>query len=99
MDRFLLHNPLMLRFGPDVPMLRFAVNRLKERAARRDGEHTTKRDFLARCIEAQAKDPDVVTDRMVVLYIFNNIGAGSDTAAATLTSVRRSSCFPTGQTF
>src|SRR5258708_6490351 len=33
LDRFLLHNPIMKRYGPDVPMLSFAVNRLKERLA------------------------------------------------------------------
>jgi hypothetical protein len=70
-------------------MLRFAVNRLKERASWKAGGYATKRDFLERCIEAQAKYPDVVNDRMVVLYNFNNIGAGSDTTAITLTSVSR----------
>ncbi len=65
-------------------MPRFAVNRLRERASWKAGSHATKRDFLGRYIEAQAKYPDVVNDRMVVLYNFNNIGAGSDTTAITL---------------
>ena len=89
LDRFLLHHPLMLRYGPSVPMLRFTLNRLKERASWIASGHATKRDFLQRCIEAQAKYPDVVTERMIVLYNFNNIGAGSDTTAIALTSVRR----------
>jgi hypothetical protein len=78
----------MKRYGPDVPMLSFAVNRLRERIAWKASGHPTKRDFLERCLEAQAKHPDVVTDRMIVLYNFNNVGAGSDTTAITLTSVR-----------
>ncbi|ETI22773.1 hypothetical protein G647_06849 [Cladophialophora carrionii CBS 160.54] len=86
LDRFLLHNPLMKRYGPDVPMLRFAANRLRERASWKASGHATKRDFLQRCIEAQARYPDVVSDRMVVLYNFNNIGGGSDTTAITFTS-------------
>ena len=89
LDRFLLHHPLMLRYGPSVPMLRFTLNRLKERASWIASGHATERDFLQRCIEAQAKYPDVVTERMIVLYNFNNIGAGSDTTGIALTSVRR----------
>ena len=68
-------------------MLSFAVNRMKERAQWKASGQPTKRDFLERCLEAQAKNPDVVTDRLVVLYNFNNIGAGSDSTAITLTSV------------
>lgn len=70
-------------------MLTFAAKRMEERASRNGSDLTTSRDFLARCMEAQAKHPDVVTDRMILLYIFNNIGAGSDTTATTLTSVRQ----------
>src|ERR1700744_2937178 len=77
----------MKRYGPDVPMLSFAINRLKERVLWKASGHSTKRDFPERCLEAQAKNPDVVTDRMVVLYNFNNIGAGADTTAVALNSV------------
>ncbi|EXJ58248.1 hypothetical protein A1O7_05673 [Cladophialophora yegresii CBS 114405] len=58
-----------------------------ERSSWKASGHATKRDFLERCIEAQAKYPDVVNDRMVVLHNFNNIGAGSDTTATTLISL------------
>ncbi|KAJ9609661.1 hypothetical protein H2200_005989 [Cladophialophora chaetospira] len=87
LDQFLLHNPLMKRYGPDVPMMSFTLSRLKDRLAWKASGHPTQHDFLERCIEAQAKFPDVVTDRLIVLYLFDNIGGGADTAAVTLTSI------------
>ncbi|EXJ54980.1 uncharacterized protein A1O5_12891 [Cladophialophora psammophila CBS 110553] len=86
-DHFLLKNPLMLRYGPANPIVTFTLNRMKERAAWKASQGQTKRDFLERCLEAQAKYPEVVTDRMVMLYNFDNIAAGSDTTALILTSL------------
>ena len=68
-------------------MAAFALNRLAERADWNALGRPTQRDFLQRCFEAQAKYPDVVTDKMIFLYTFNNIGAGSDTTAVALTAV------------
>ncbi|KIY00865.1 uncharacterized protein Z520_03531 [Fonsecaea multimorphosa CBS 102226] len=86
-DRFLLKNPLVLRYGPSNPIVTFTLNRMKDRAAWRANGGHTKRDFLERCFEAQEKYPETVTDRMIMLYNFDNIAAGSDTTALTLTSV------------
>lgn len=51
------------------------------------GRGTQKRDFLARCFEAQAKFPDIVTDRMILMYNSDNVGAGSDTTGISLRAV------------
>ncbi|KIW32511.1 uncharacterized protein PV07_04048 [Cladophialophora immunda] len=86
-DRFLLKNPLMLRYGPTNPIVAFTLNRMKDRAACRANGSQTERDFLERCFEAQAKYPEIVTDRMIMLYNFDNIAAGADTTALLLTSI------------
>ncbi|OAG37657.1 hypothetical protein AYO21_08141 [Fonsecaea monophora] len=86
-DRFLLKNPLMLKYGPTNPIVTFTLNRISDRVACRTNEGQRERDFLERCFEAQAKYPEAVTDRMIMLYNFDNIAAGSDTTALALTAV------------
>lgn len=55
--------------------------------AKDQGLHDSKRDFLTRCLEAQAKNPDVVTDRIIRMYNIDNVLAGSDTTGISLRSV------------
>ena len=60
---------------------------MKERGALIANGAPHKRDFLSRCFEAREKYPDLVTERLIMLYNFDNVGAGSDTTAISLTAV------------
>ncbi|KAK3673769.1 hypothetical protein LTR78_006322 [Recurvomyces mirabilis] len=51
------------------------------------GTMPTKPDFLSRFLQLQKEQPDVVTDRQVLVYLFANINAGSDTIGSTLRAV------------
>ncbi|KAK5724962.1 hypothetical protein LTR17_013347 [Elasticomyces elasticus] len=48
------------------------------------GDLPNKPDFLSRFLALHEEQPDVVTDRQVLVYLFANINAGSDTIASTL---------------
>lgn len=50
-------------------------------------EASTKRDFLARSLEAQQKYPELVKDRIVRMWNIDNVFAGSDTTAVSLRAV------------
>jgi hypothetical protein len=89
----------MKHYGPDVPMLSFAIDRLKERVQWKASGRPTKRDFLERCLKTQAKNVNVVTDRMVVLYNFNNVRAGADTTAVAINSINITHSFPAASYF
>lgn len=48
------------------------------------GTLPSKPDFLSRFLHLHSEQPDVVSDRQLLAYLFMNINAGSDTIASTL---------------
>ncbi|KAI1627312.1 cytochrome P450 [Exophiala viscosa] len=87
LDRVLTKNSLFLKLVPTHPIVTFTLDRMEERAVVRAQGGAQKRDFLTRAIEAQAKYPDIVTDRAIVLYSADNVAAGSDTTGIALRSI------------
>ena len=51
------------------------------------GATPSKPDFLSRFLTLHEEQPDIVTDRQMLAYLFANINAGSDTIASTLRAV------------
>lgn len=51
------------------------------------GTLPSKPDFLSRFLALHDEQPDIVTDRTVLAYLFININAGSDTISSTLKAV------------
>lgn len=51
------------------------------------GTLPSKPDFLSRFLQLHEEQPDVVTDRAILAYLFININAGSDTISSTLKAV------------
>lgn len=51
------------------------------------GTLPSKPDFLSRFLKLHEEQPDIVTDRALLAYLFININAGSDTIASTLRAV------------
>ncbi|EMC97728.1 hypothetical protein BAUCODRAFT_33451 [Baudoinia panamericana UAMH 10762] len=51
------------------------------------GTTPNKPDFLSRYLVLQKEQPDLVTDRQLLTYLFININAGSDTIGSTLRAV------------
>ncbi|KAF2160362.1 hypothetical protein M409DRAFT_29211 [Zasmidium cellare ATCC 36951] len=51
------------------------------------GTLPSKPDFLSRFLHLHAEQPDIVTDRALLTYLFMNINAGSDTIASTLRAI------------
>ncbi|EXJ92842.1 hypothetical protein A1O3_01396 [Capronia epimyces CBS 606.96] len=87
LDKLLTKNPVFLKLVPTHPIVTFTLDRMRERAAIKSRGGIPKRDFLARCFEAQARFPNVVTDRMILMYNSDNVGAGSDTTGISLRAI------------
>ena len=51
------------------------------------GTTPSKPDFLSRFLTLHEEQPDIVTDRQLLAYLFANINAGSDTVGSTLRAV------------
>lgn len=60
---------------------------MKERMSGADAGSASHRDFLSRCYEAQQKNPDLVTDRVIRMWNIDNVLAGSDTTGISLRSI------------
>lgn len=90
-DKFLTKSPLYVAFAPTHPVVKFTVERIKERISAKAKGDDKRRDFLTRCFEAQEKSPGLVTDRIIRMWNIDNILAGSDTTGISLRSVRSSS--------
>lgn len=71
------------------PIVKFTVDNMTERLKAPEEEVVKKRDFLARSLEAQQKNPDLVQDRIVRMWNIDNVFAGSDTTAISLRAVGR----------
>lgn len=52
-----------------------------------NGTIPSKPDFLSRFLTLHEEKPDVVTDRQILVYLFANVNAGSDTIGSTLRAV------------
>lgn len=85
-DAVLTKNPLYLAVADTHPVVKFTVKNMDERS-RQEKQETVTRDFLTRCYEAQAKYPDLVTDRTIRMYNIDNVLAGSDTTSISLRAV------------
>ena len=93
-DAVLTKNPLYLALADTHPVVKFTVERMEERnkeklklAEKQNNGEANRRDFLARCYEAQTKYPDLVTDRIIRMYNIDNVLAGSDTTGISLRAV------------
>lgn len=87
LDKFIAKNPLMVWYAGTHPIVGFTVENMNERiGGKADGSQ--QRDFLGRSFEAQKKNPELVTDRIVRMWNIDNVFAGSDTTAVSLRSVR-----------
>lgn len=94
LDKLLMKNWLSTRLMPMHPIVKFCVERMRERDElmkreqdEKSKRHSKGRDLLARCYESQDRFPDIVTDDMIRTYNVDNIIAGSDTLANSLSAV------------
>ncbi|KPM37968.1 hypothetical protein AK830_g8610 [Neonectria ditissima] len=99
LDRLLIKNPakiLMAKYGllnASSPVADFARKHITERqredklGAEKSSRLTTKRDFLNRFREARTKNPDFITEQLVLALTVANMFAGSDTTGITMRAV------------
>lgn len=96
LDYLFIKNPLrrLIQGGSTGAVARFARARLDERlkdlkpgAKKIDSYAPSRRDFLARFLEAKKEYPEVVTDNQVFSYTVSNMIAGSDTTAISLRAI------------
>ncbi|CAH0025357.1 unnamed protein product [Clonostachys rhizophaga] len=95
LDNLLIKNPLKLwaaqsgLINTSAPVAQFARKHITERQHDESlGEEKSKRrDFLNRFREARAKDPDFITEQLVLALTVANMFAGSDTTGITMRAV------------
>ncbi|KAF5006060.1 hypothetical protein FDECE_7542 [Fusarium decemcellulare] len=87
LDKFLAKNPLVVWLVGTHPIVRFTVEQMAKRLKEQGENKHGPRDFLDRSFEAQKKDPELVTDRVVRMWNIDNVFAGSDTTAISLRSI------------
>ncbi|KAF2238438.1 cytochrome P450 [Viridothelium virens] len=95
LDRLLTKNKLVYWFfGNMTPRVFLKASQLLgERNEIRKGKdneifpHEMGRDFTSRFLEQKQKNPDGISDRMLLAYITLNIFAGSDTTAVTMRAI------------
>jgi cytochrome P450 len=83
LDKFLVKNPIALRFRANNHVVQFTTALIADRL-KHSPPPTNRQDFLAMFLRAQQSHPGVVTDRQVVFYSVTNVFAGSDTTAISL---------------
>lgn len=76
-------NPIM-RIGPPTFVWAniFSVEQLQKRY--QEINPTGHADFLSKFLEAKKKNPELVDDNTVILYLLSNVLAGSDSTAGTM---------------
>lgn len=76
-------NPI-IRIGPPTFVWAniFSLEQLQKRY--REGNPGTKQDFLAKFIEIKEKNPELVNDNTIILWLLSNVLAGSDSTAYTM---------------
>ena len=101
LDNYLGKNPVYVRFfrkSVSSPILLFAQKLLQERldGLEEGGEdqkeglvQQSKPDFLSKFLAARndTAEPEMMSDRQLLSYLFMNINAGSDTIASTLKGI------------
>ncbi|RSM08509.1 hypothetical protein CDV31_008146 [Fusarium ambrosium] len=87
LDKFLAKNPIVVWLVGTHPIVRFTVEQMTERLKGRADQKHGPRDFLDRSFEAQKKNPELVTDRVVRMWNIDNVFAGSDTTAISLRTI------------
>ncbi|KAJ5750360.1 hypothetical protein N7533_007388 [Penicillium manginii] len=84
LDRFLDKNPIM-RVGP--PTFAWAnIFSLGQLQKRYQEEKETKQDYLAKFLEIKEKNPELVDDNVIILWLLSNVLAGSDSTAYTMSA-------------
>ena len=85
LDRFLRKNPLLRRFSTATNRLAYHAGRLfRERLNEKDFDH---QDFVARILEVQKANPQILPDQAIIGYIMTLIIAGSAPTSIALRSV------------
>ncbi|PGH08723.1 hypothetical protein AJ79_05914 [Helicocarpus griseus UAMH5409] len=91
LDKLLHKNPLVGIFAKQraSPVLKFALERIAERKKERQGhpeKRGQQRDFLARFLDIKEGNPSI-PDFWIISWCQQNVQAGSDSTAITLTAV------------
>ncbi|KAJ5112538.1 benzoate 4-monooxygenase cytochrome P450, partial [Penicillium argentinense] len=83
LDMLFDKNPIM-RIGPPTFVWAniFSLEQLQKRY--QDSNTTSHADFLSKSLEAKEKNPQLVDDNAVILYLLSNVLAGSDSTAGTI---------------
>ncbi|KAF4465179.1 Pisatin demethylase [Fusarium albosuccineum] len=95
LDNLFVKNPVKIWMAKNgllnssAPVAEFAKKHLVERQLEEEsGEaKTPRRDFLSRFKEARAKDPEFITEQLVLALTVANMFAGSDTTGITMRAV------------
>lgn len=89
LDRYLNKNPYCRSILPQPSfaiLINFSIKAMKQRQSGFDKERT-EIDFLDRFFEIQATNPTEVSDNLIVAWVMNNVRAGSDTIATTISAI------------
>ena len=87
LDQYLNQNPYC-RLGPPsfATLVGFSIKAMRQRQSGFDKERT-EIDFLDRFFEIQATSSTEVSDNLILAWVMNNVRAGSDTIATTLSAI------------
>ena len=64
--------------------VQFSLEQYSKRVREGKPEQQEYSDFMDRYLEAKEKNPEVVNDNVVLMYMLSNVTAGSDTTASTM---------------
>ncbi|CEO60221.1 hypothetical protein PMG11_04859 [Penicillium brasilianum] len=83
LDKLFDKNPIM-RIGPPTFVWAniFSLEQLQRRY--QEGNPKSKQDFLAKFLEIKEKNPELVNDNVIILWLLSNVLAGSDSTAYTM---------------
>ncbi|KAJ5460255.1 cytochrome P450 [Penicillium daleae] len=83
LDMILDKNPIM-RVGPPTFVWAniFSLEQLQKRY--KEGNPGNKQDFLGKFLEIKEKNPELVNDNTIILWLLSNVLAGSDSTAFTM---------------
>ncbi|RSL42791.1 hypothetical protein CEP54_015358 [Fusarium duplospermum] len=95
LDRLFIKNPIKIWMAKNgllnssAPVAEFAKKHVIERQREEESGNakTPRRDFLNRFKEARAKDPEFITEQLVLALTVANMFAGSDTTGITMRAV------------
>lgn len=86
LDHFFNKNPFFCVGRSFDILIDFSVQAMKQRQSGSDKEHT-EIDLLDRFFEVQANSASKVCDKLILSWVMNNVRAGSDTIASTLSGI------------